>query len=122
MDLFGDAHIPVRRARERGHAMAEAAADRADRAIEGWTLMAVDAMRRFAAAQTGLFTIEMARMVLERELPKPTDGRAWGKVTTMAKRAEYIEPVRNTYFPAASSNGSPKPVYRRGAKTLQVAS
>jgi hypothetical protein len=49
-------------------------------------------------------------------LPKPTDGRAWGVVTRMAVAADYIERVKGVMFPAASSNGSEKPVYRRGGK------
>lgn len=118
-DLFGTSAITRRSAqaaREHGAAMADRAEERNERTNPGWTQVAVERVRAFAGAQSGVFTIEMMRSVLERELPPPTDGRIWGKVTVLARRAQYIEPVRGAFFAAASSNGSPKQVYRRGSK------
>lgn len=116
----------------RGAARREALNDaklRADKAIErvgdkanaersGWCEDAAEALRKFAVAQGGVFTVEMARLAIVQGgmLDKPHDGRAWGKATRMAVAAGYIERVKGQFFPAASSNGSPKPVYRRGAK------
>jgi hypothetical protein len=109
---------------ERQRAMAEAtaradlgisrAADKADRTIPGWCALACDAVRRFAAHQHGWFTMEQIRLVMEPELPAPPDARSWGQVTRMAKARGYIEVVKGQAFPAASSNGSAKPVYRKG--------
>lgn len=114
-DLFP---VPaIKRARAKGHAMGDLAAQKTEREVDPeWTEKAVERLRVFARHQGGVFTIEMARGVLQAELPTPTDLRAWGRVSRMAREREYIEPVRGSDFPAASSNGSPKQVYRRGAK------
>lgn len=107
----------VKRARAKGHAMGDLAAEKTEREVDPeWTEKAVAGVRKFARYQGGVFTIEMARGVLQAELPEPTDLRAWGRVTRMARDREFIEPVRGSYFPATSSNGSPKQVYRRGPK------
>lgn len=93
-------------------------ADKADRERPGWCDDAAEALRKFAKAQGGVFTIEHARLSLLQSaaIDKPHDGRAFGKATQMALARGYIERVKGQFFPAASSNGSPKPVYRRGAK------
>lgn len=103
-------------ARRTGHVAAQAAADRAERTAPGWISDAVDALRRFARNQVAVFTIEQARCVIETQpgIPEPTDKRAWGHVTRRAEAEGFIERVRNGYAPATSSNGSPKPLYRRG--------
>lgn len=95
------------------------ATDRADRADPDWTVRALVAVRQFAASQAKgvMFTVEQMRLALELGgLAKPADGRAWGTVTRSAVDAGYIERIRGMSFPAASSNGAEKPVYRRGAK------
>jgi len=61
-----------------------------------------------------MFTIEMVRSVVGSEIDPPTDLRAWGHVTRRAVAEKLIERVPKTFSPAASSNGSPKPMYRRG--------
>ena len=106
---------PLARARDRADTGIERAASKAERVIPGWCALACDGVRRFAAHQHGWFTMEQARLVLEAELPEPPDARSWGQVTRMAKARKYIEVVKGQFSPAASSNGSPKPVYRRGA-------
>ncbi len=78
-----------------------------------WLGKALDRLRVFARNQHGLFTIEQARAVLEGELPEPSDARVWGAVTRQAKSAGIIEKTK-VFAPCASSNGSPKPMYRRG--------
>lgn len=106
-------------ARARANEGMQRAADRADREGPEWVAAAVQAVQRFARGQTpgAMFTVEQMRLALELAgLPKPTDGRAWGIVTRMVKTAGYLERVKGLMFPAASSNGSEKPVYRRGAK------
>lgn len=68
--------------------------------------------------QSGVFTLELARMALEQSgaIDKPREGRAWGVVTRMAVDRGYIERVKGQLFPAASSNGASKSVYRRSTK------
>jgi hypothetical protein len=89
------------------------AADRADRANPGWTDQALTLLRSAARMMEAPFTIEAVRLVIEPFLPTPTDGRAWGAVTQAAIRAGVIEPT-GEFARAASSNGSPKMLYRRG--------
>ncbi len=90
--------------------------DKAERCEPGWVDAAMDAVRRYAATQHALFTIELMRLVLERELPPVHDKRAWGVVTVRAIKEGLIERIKGQYFPASSSNNSPKSVYRRGPK------
>ncbi len=86
-----------------------------DRHSPDWLEKALGRVKAFAAHQHGLFTIEQCRAVLEKELPPPSDARIWGAVTRQAKARGYLEQSK-LYAPCASSNGSPKPMYRRGAK------
>jgi hypothetical protein len=77
---------------------------------------AVEALRKFAAGQHGMFIVEHARGVIELqgELAACCDKRSWGAVTQLAARRGYIERVKGMYFPAVSSNSSEKPCYRKG--------
>lgn len=105
-------------AKARGERGMDLAADKADRERPGWCADACEALRMFARAQGGVFTLELARMALEQSeaIDKPHDGRAWGRVTVMAVQRGYIERVKGQVFPAASSNGAAKSVYRRSVK------
>lgn len=102
-------------ARARADAGIERAADATEKRVEGWCDMACEKLREFARTQSGLFTCELARGAFQATIPAPHDLRAWGKVSRMAMSRGYIEKVPGQFFAAASSNGSPKPVYRRGA-------
>lgn len=95
---------------ERGMNQAESSAERS---APGWCAAAVEAIRRFASANAGVFSVEQMRSVIEAELPSISDRRAWGKATVMAVKANVIERVPRVYLPAASSNGAPKPAWRR---------
>jgi hypothetical protein len=103
-------------ARERAGVGIERVADATEKRIAGWCEMACEKLRAFARTQGGVFTIELARMAFEKDLPEPCDLRAWGAVTRMATSRGFIERVKGQYFPAASSNGSDKPVYRAGVR------
>ncbi len=100
-------------AKARADAGMERAARKAARLNATWCADAVEALRRFAAGQVGLWTIEMARGVIEQHLPTPSDGRAWGRVAQAAVRQGIIVKTDKT-APSASSNGAPKPLFRRG--------
>lgn len=102
-------------ARQRGLRGMERAAERAERASPGWVESALaKLLEQVQAIPHGQeFTIEGVRLVIEPMLPEPTDKRAWGHVTQAALRKLYILKTGNV-APAASSNGSPKPLYRRG--------
>lgn len=108
--------IRMDHARARADFGIERSATSAENATPGWCEMACEELRRFAAGQGGMFTVELARMAIEKRLPPPPDLRAWGVVTRMASARGYIERVRGMSFPAASSNGSDKPCYRKGPK------
>lgn len=106
----------IERARARRDVGIERAADATEVRNPGWCEKAVARLREFAKHQGGVFIVEHARAVLRQELPPPNDERTWGKVTRMAVERGYIEPVKGQFFPAASSNASPKQVYRKGPK------
>jgi hypothetical protein len=106
----------IERARKRRDACMQRVEDATENREPGWCEKAVQRLREFAKNQTAIFIIEHARAVLRKELPEPSDERAWGVVTVMARKRGYIEPVKGQFFPAESSNASPKQVYRRGPK------
>lgn len=92
----------------------ERAGDAADRKVAGWCELACEALRQFARNQSGMWTIELARLSFEKSLPAPSDRRAWGKVVRMADSRGFIERVPGQFFAAASSHGSAKPVWKKG--------
>lgn len=97
---------------DRGTRGATAAADHADDTLSGWTDLAVDDLRRFAATATRPFTIEQARAHC-LGIPQGCDARAWGVVTRIAMKRGFIR-FAGYFLPAASSHGSMKPLYVRG--------
>jgi len=91
-------------ARERGKTGSRRAGERADRAVEEWTLHAALALRTFA-----LWNEPRSFLVEEVSRPcpyPPPDPRAWGHATRLAVKRGWIKKVG--YAPAESSNGSPK--------------
>ena len=98
------------------------AASRAERATSDWVARAADVLRMGACmlhAQGPLwaeFTVEKIRTMSGNAVPAPPDERSWGAATRVAKNRGYIEPIPGKFDPAASSNGSPKQVYRKGPK------
>jgi hypothetical protein len=91
------------------------AARRQARLHAEWCHEATEALRRFARSQVGMWTIETARSVIELDLPKPADGRAWGRVVQDAARLGYIQKTTLS-APTVSSNASAKPLWKRGSK------
>lgn len=89
------------------------AAEHAEADSPGWGERALSAAVRAMSMQSGNFTMEHIRYVAHFYigLGMPPDLRAWGAVTQKLIRAGVIERVG--YAPAASSHGSPKPLYRR---------
>lgn len=108
--------------RIRGDLGIERAARKADKVCAEWMDAALGRLRYFASvACTDTepnFTMEEAREFVEALEPRPAgiDCRVWGAIQREAVRRGYIERVPNVYRAAASSNGSPKACYRRGAK------
>lgn len=87
------------------------ALDHAESDAPGWGDTCLDYMRRYALRQSDPWTCEEFRAwAYALGLPMPAEQRAFGPVTQRAIRAGLIQRVG--YAPAASSNGSPKPVYR----------
>lgn len=93
---------------------AERAASKADRLDPGWCDQAAEEIRAFARQAVADFTVEQARATCTPP-PEGAALRAWGHVTRRATSLGYIERT-GAYAPAASSNGSPKPLYRRGPR------
>lgn len=89
------------------------AADKAARVDVAWIEAAVEHIRRFAKAHPdATYTIEKARTGVA--LPANVDGRVWGAVTRLSVSRGYLKRVPGGYAPAASSNTSMKPLYRKG--------
>jgi len=82
----------------------------------GWTEEAAEALRKFARRTGAEFTIEEARADVTADVGEPDELRAWGAVTQMATRRQWIERT-GRYRSAVSSHNSPKPVYRAGVKS-----
>lgn len=104
--------IDFRAANARADRGISRAIDHAERSIPGWTDMALEALRQWVSKQTDAFTIEQARAAIASSVERPPELRSWGAVTRAAKNRGLI--VLDGVAPAASSNGSPKPTYRRG--------
>jgi len=107
---------------------AELGMSRAELAVErlhpGWCVLAVDAVRKFARVQEGRFIVEQIRLAIEEQglLPRPPEARVWGVITRRAAEAGYIAPSfrdkeqrERHMMPAASSNGTLKPAWKRGS-------
>lgn len=102
-----------------GQMRADMGIDRVTEATErqspDWTERALSRLREFARHQAGMFTVEVARSVIEPELQPCSDLRVWGAVTRMALKAGYITATKH-YAPAASSNNAVRRMYVKGAK------
>lgn len=109
---FGRFHT-VRRARERGHAAADAAADRADRqSSPRWSDSALVILRAYCKGRSGehFMAEDVVAYAKSVGLPDPPDRRAWGAVFQRAKREGVIVP--DGFAGAETSNGSPKVRWR----------
>jgi hypothetical protein len=104
----------------RADAGIERAARKAEKVSPDWVDKAADMLRIGAVIMDGQhtaeFTIEHLRALVEKALPEPTDKRAWGAATRVATSRGFIERIPGRYAAAASSNGSQKPLYRKGSK------
>ena len=96
-------------ARDKGHSAGDACARKAG---SEWVENMLHAVLWYARVYGAIpFTMEELRNHYT-ELPKPPDARAWGSVTRQAVACGII--VRTGgYRAAVSSNGSPKPLYRK---------
>lgn len=106
-DLLGHEGLTRRAARAAAlQAAKERAALGVDRAARGsartcppgFVQMALAAVKRFAAANPGTFSVEQMRTVLEEELPPVLEKRVWGKVAVDAIKAGFIERVPKVFM------------------------
>jgi FMN phosphatase YigB (HAD superfamily) len=103
----------IQQARARRDAGMASSARHAEQDAPGWLESAVAEVHRYAhAVYPADFTIEEARASIEHNLQRPPELRAWGAVTRACKARGLIEAVEGVWRCAASSNGSPKQVYR----------
>ena len=87
-------------------------ADHADAIEEGWCFQALAMLTAFAAEHAEPFLIEEVRQyAAAHNLPPPPSDKAWGRVARMALSRKRIE--KAGYAKAASSNGSPKNLWRK---------
>lgn len=89
-------------------------ASKASRLEPGWIEKTIEEVRAIVQArdESALFTIEEVRAQCA-PMPAGSDARGWGQVTRRVTALGII--VRTGFFaPTASSNGSPKPIYRKG--------
>ena len=99
---------------KRAEAGVKRSASRAARLEPGWIEKTIEEVRAIVDAcdESARFTIEEVRAQCT-PMPAGSDARGWGQVTRRAAALGII--VRTgLYAPAASSNGSPKPIYRKG--------
>lgn len=86
-------------------------ANHAEQDVPGWGDTALVFLTQFAELKMVPWTMETCRAwCVWAGLPEPTELRAWGAVTQKAIRQGIIRKT-GQYAPAASSNGSPKPLY-----------
>jgi len=96
----------------RGKLGMERAANKAEQVVRNWIAKTVEEVRTYADNNPGEFTIEQARQHCS-PMPDGVDARAWGQVTLRAVALGVIV-ATGGYARAASSNRSPKPLYRNG--------
>lgn len=107
----------LRVARANGRRRMQEAVDATEKAIDGWSFIAADAIRQ-AMARTRRdqhLTMEEIREKIRKlglHVPPPKDLRAWGGATSVALREGVIEKT-GAFKLAAFSNASPKACYRR---------
>jgi hypothetical protein len=92
-------------------------ASSAEHAGKEWQDQAVTAARLFVrwnerVLENHPFTMEQLRLFCEPKIDECPELRAWGAVTRRLKAEGIITPT-GFYAKAASSNLSPKPLYRR---------
>lgn len=95
----------------------QSSAEHAESDMPGWQDEAVEACKEAIDWQDDeQFTMERIRQLATWwfGLSIPPELRAWGAVTVRLIREGIIEKT-GQYAPAASSNGSAKPLYRRKA-------
>lgn len=125
-DLLGHEGLTRRAARQAAMAAAKEraalgmsrAARRAARVSIGYVEVALQAVKRYAASNPGEWTTEQMRSVLEPDLPPVPEARVWGYIVVQAIKAGYMERVPRKFAPAASSNGCPKPLWKRSKGAL----
>lgn len=100
---------------EAAHARAEqgiqSSAEHAEADQPRWGEQALQYVAAFAKDREESFTMEQCRVFAYfLGLPVPAEERSWGSVTQTAVRRKIITKT-GKFAPAASSNGSPKPLY-----------
>lgn len=87
-----------------------------EKALPGWSDMALEKVRRFAAANEQ-FTVEVVKEQAYLDgLPKPPNESAWGPVMKRASKAGWITFVGFAATHQASRHGLPNRLWKRTGK------
>lgn len=113
MQQSGSSQSGMSQAASRADTGIAQAAGKVDRLDAGWIDAATNQVRAFACRAGKAFTIESARASCTPP-PEGADQRVWGAVTRRAVKSGFIERIPGKFAAAASSNGSPKPMYQPG--------
>lgn len=118
--MSGQAVIDFEAAARRRAAGMASSAGHADDDAPGWGERALAYLQRYSLVASSPWNVEQFRAwAYGAGLDRPDEERAFGAVTQKALRTGVIE--RAGYAPAASSNGSIKPLYQRPASDLPPA-
>lgn len=102
----------ARAAGERGMMLA---ADKANRQVDGWTTIAYDFLKSYAAREQEFAAfMVVASSKLDKTFPQPTNDRAWGAVFQRALRDGVIVNTGRR-VPHPKRHGCPADVYGRVA-------
>lgn len=102
---YGERRAELDAAADRAVVGQERAASRASKIDPAWRAAAASALRKHAETHQRFMAEDLRGLV-----PPNADRRAMGAVITDARRAGLI--VRDGWAPAATSNCSPKPVWK----------
>lgn len=98
---------PLSEARAAGERGMTLAAEKADRQVDGWTSIAYEFLKSYAAREP-MFTAFMvvASSKLDKTFPQPTSDKAWGKVFTKAANDGLIRKTERS-VPHPKRHGCP---------------
>lgn len=113
LNLYDGDHLSKKKAAIRRDDGISRAETHAERVTANWRDVAMTALEKYLSERGNLpfLAEEFIDWTRKQEVPQPPDARAWGSVFSAARRDEQIERIGTAA--AATSNLSPKPLWRR---------